>query len=388
VASDDGGERPSKEPIVKHIETPNEKKRRLEHEAREAEAARLAEIKRQEEAARKEEAEKQRVEQEKRDKLARKATRVEVSLRKFIGSHLKVLDSQKTVMGQKKEKPKKEKKKNDAGKKKKQPTPVQASWIEFLTELDTKINERKMCALDDVLPGFLRLTPDEQRHLTGVMQGIGKKDLPKGRDLKDNHSIIHKTLLMAVQSQQYRKPKDPIVHRRGAADAVATDLRNQGLSTAEIHNAGYKTQALRSAKCPKDEIIHAVDSLQDLFYNQIRPADIAIADSPLHKIEGYRGAIKLKMAGYTATHIKRAGTHTPWELRMAGYSLAQLKGAGYLEPSLRAAGFGDKERQPLGEGLCAATNTVPTSYEYEEMLARVARLPKEIIESGFTEGEV
>lgn len=108
----------------KHIETPNEKKRRLEHEAREAEAARLAEIKRQEEAARKEEAEKQRVEQEKRDKLARKATRVEVSLRKFIGSHLKVLDSQKTVMGQKKEKPKKEKKKNDAGKKKKQPTPV------------------------------------------------------------------------------------------------------------------------------------------------------------------------------------------------------------------------------------------------------------------------
>lgn len=73
---------------------------------------------------------------------------------------------------------------------------------------------------------------------------------------------------------------------------------------------------------------------------------------------------------------------------MAGYSLAQLKGAGYLEPSLRAAGFGDKERQPLGEGLCAATNTVPTSYEYEEMLARVARLPKEIIESGFTEGEV
>lgn len=39
--------------------------------------------------------------------------------------------------------------------------------------------------------------------------------------------------------------QDPIVHRRGAADAVATDLRNQGLSTAEIHNAGALVAACR-----------------------------------------------------------------------------------------------------------------------------------------------
>jgi hypothetical protein len=73
---------------------------------------------------------------------------------------------------------------------------------------------------------------------------------------------------------------------------------------------------------------------------------------------------------------------------MAGYSLAQLKGAGYLEPSLRAAGFGGKERQPVGEGLSGKMSAVPLSYDYEDMLSRVARLPKEIIESGFKEGEV
>jgi hypothetical protein len=85
----------------------------------------------------------------------------------------------------------------------------QASWLEFLGELDTKINERKMCGLDDIIPGILRLSAEEQRHLTGLCLGIGKKDLPKGRELKDNLSIIHKTLLMAVQSLQYRKPKVP-----------------------------------------------------------------------------------------------------------------------------------------------------------------------------------
>lgn len=77
-----------------------------------------------------------------------------------------------------------------------------------------------MCALDDILPGFLRLSPDEQRHLTGIMLGIGKKDLPKGRELKDNHSIIHKTLLMAVQSQHYRKPKVSI----GASHHLITTI--------------------------------------------------------------------------------------------------------------------------------------------------------------------
>jgi hypothetical protein len=108
----------------KHIETPNEKKKRLEAEARAAEAHRLAEVKRAEDAARREEAERARLEQEKQDKLDRKATRVEVSLRKFIGSHTAVLESEKTVIWQKKEKPKKVEKKNDSGKKKKQPTPV------------------------------------------------------------------------------------------------------------------------------------------------------------------------------------------------------------------------------------------------------------------------
>lgn len=90
-----------------------------------------------------------------------------------------------------------------------------------------------------------------------------------------------------------------------------------------------------------------------------RVNEIAKADSVKHQIGGYRGAMKLKVssphpprrtvppstspqhphsgglpvgvcqaAGYRANDIRKAGTHSAWELRMAGYDLEQLKGAG------------------------------------------------------------
>ena len=83
----------------------------------------------------------------------------------------------------------------------------QASWMEMLTEIDTKINENKACSLDDILNGFHMLTEEEQRQMIGIMQSINKKSLPKGRDLKDTQSVIHKTLMMATFANNYRREK-------------------------------------------------------------------------------------------------------------------------------------------------------------------------------------
>lgn len=83
----------------------------------------------------------------------------------------------------------------------------QSSWIEMLTEIDLKINESKVCSLDDILPGFSKLTEEEQQQMIGIVQSIGKKSLPKGRDLKDTYSVIHKTLMMATLSKSYRREK-------------------------------------------------------------------------------------------------------------------------------------------------------------------------------------
>eukprot|EP00192_Tetraselmis_astigmatica_P019482 CAMPEP_0117683388 /NCGR_PEP_ID=MMETSP0804-20121206/20362_1 /TAXON_ID=1074897 /ORGANISM="Tetraselmis astigmatica, Strain CCMP880" /LENGTH=218 /DNA_ID=CAMNT_0005493955 /DNA_START=240 /DNA_END=896 /DNA_ORIENTATION=- len=197
------------QPFVPKVETQNQKNKRLAREAAEAEAARVAELKRQEEAARKEEQERQRVEKERLDRLDRRAGRVEKCLHKFVIAHSALLESMKVVTGQKKEVVKKSKKEKEKEKsmKRKPPSPVQASWMELLTELDSKINETKSCGLDDILPGYLKLTPEEQMKLVGIVESINKKSLPKGRDLKDTQSVIHKCLVQAVFSEVYRKPK-------------------------------------------------------------------------------------------------------------------------------------------------------------------------------------
>lgn len=152
---------------------------------------------------------------------------------------LKALGGKKK--GKKSKKPDAGGKKADGKKTKTLTNPIQDSWIKFEGELDERINKNKSCGLEDLYRGVSKLSQEQQREFSNVINSSNNKKVLPTEGVSVPLLGIRMALFSAAAAFDMRQDKAVFCTRLidlvkiGASD---TQILTQGFSLADSKGVG------------------------------------------------------------------------------------------------------------------------------------------------------
>ncbi|MDP1602318.1 MAG: type IVB secretion system protein DotG/IcmE [Legionella sp.] len=131
----------------------------------------------------------------------------------------------------------------------------------------------------------------------------------------------------------------------------ACELRSAGLSAQEMKDGGYSDGELKGAGFTDADIARASGLPDNVTDADVRNAGCQAAALAKLRVAGVTASAVRRISGCTAAQLKAAG-YTAQDLKNAGYTAADLKNAGFAPGELHQAGF--SARDLLNAGLTSA----------------------------------
>ncbi|WP_131774847.1 type IVB secretion system protein DotG/IcmE [Legionella anisa] len=196
---------------------------------------------------------------------------------------------------------------------------------------------------DDELKGA-GYTPEEIARASGLPAGITAADVRKAGCSVDALVKLRKA---GVSASAIRRISGCSVEQLKAAGFTAKELRDAGFSAADLKRAGFTPEELRAAGFTARDLLNAGFTPDDLAKAGYSAADIKAAENELPpgitpddvKKSGCDVDVlrKERLAGVSATLIKRYAGCSAQALKAAGFTDADLANAGFTPQQIGSA---------------------------------------------------
>ncbi|KXZ52068.1 hypothetical protein GPECTOR_10g1091 [Gonium pectorale] len=240
-------------------------------------------------------------------------------------------------------------------------TPVAEVWFWLLGALDELLHKAKRITLEDLYRGAEQLGQTELVQLRNILATANKKVLPPEMNL--NQMTAKQALWSAAAAHEYRSVDRSLL----APVPGLAPMRDKGLSSRQLHELGFREGELLRAGFSVSEIC----DLSRHDPARLRAAGLSVSDlvagfgGPARlppDLQGFRGILKLRAAGYSAAEMVAGGLDNAWDLRRAGFTASDVFSAGVPAEALRPAGFGLPELRPpsfLGPSVAVLQESDP-----------------------------
>ncbi|AWN75378.1 TPA: type IVB secretion system protein DotG/IcmE [Legionella anisa] len=268
---------------------------------------------------------------------------------------------------------------------------------------------------DDELKGA-GYTPEEIARASGLPAGITAADVRKAGCSVDALVKLRKA---GVSASAIRRISGCSVEQLKAAGFTAKELRDAGFSAADLKRAGFTPEELRAAGFTARDLLNAGFTPDDLAKAGYSAADIKAAENELPpgitpddvKKSGCDVDVlrKERLAGVSATLIKRYAGCSAQALKAAGFTDADLANAGFTpqqigsaspltDAQIKAAGCDpDNLKKLFAAGVpakrikelngCSAEALKNAGYDAKSLLD-AGYTPSQLLAAGFTPQEL
>ncbi|HHF0523698.1 TPA: type IVB secretion system protein DotG/IcmE [Legionella anisa] len=268
---------------------------------------------------------------------------------------------------------------------------------------------------DDELKGA-GYTPEEIARASGLPAGITAADVRKAGCSVDALVKLRKA---GVSASAIRRISGCSVEQLKAAGFTAKELRDAGFSAADLKRAGFTPEELRAAGFTARDLLNAGFTPDDLAKAGYSAADIKAAENELPpgitpddvKKAGCDVDVlrKERLAGVSATLIKRYAGCSAQALKAAGFTDADLANAGFTpqqigsaspltDAQIKAAGCDpDNLKKLFAAGVsakrikelngCSASALKNAGYDVQSLID-AGFTPSQLLAAGFTPQEL